>query len=152
MIYIFDIDGTIADLTHRLHFIQKSPKDWAGFFAAAGDDKPIPEVIAVARALDAIGHHVLYLSGRSEDIRGITLKWLQDNELPNAQDEALYMRKKKDHREDNIVKSELLDEVFATYGKLDETDYGGVFDDRQQVVDMHRSRGLKVFQVAKGNF
>jgi len=29
---------------------------------------------------------------------------------------------------------------------------GGVFEDRKQVVDMYRARGLRVFQVADGNF
>lgn len=151
MIYIFDIDGTIANLTHRLHFIQKSPKDWAGFFAAAGDDKPIYEVINVAKALDAAGHSILYVSGRSEDIRDITTNWLITYGLPNPL--ALYMRKSKDRREDSLVKSDILDKLFKTYGPPEQVGlWGGVFDDRQQVVDMHRSRGLKVFQVAKGNF
>jgi hypothetical protein len=151
MIYIFDIDGTIADLTHRLHFIQKSPKDWAGFFEAAGDDKPILEVINVANALAMTGHRVLYVSGRSEDIRDITVDWLIKYGLPDPF--TLYMRKSKDRREDNIVKSEILDELFAKFGPPEKLGlWGGVFDDRQQVVDMHRSRGLKVFQVAKGDF
>jgi FMN phosphatase YigB (HAD superfamily) len=33
MIYIFDIDGTLADISHRLHFIQQEPKDWRGFYS-----------------------------------------------------------------------------------------------------------------------
>jgi hypothetical protein len=28
----------------------------------------------------------------------------------------------------------------------------GVFEDRQQVVDMYRAKGLRVFQVADGKF
>lgn len=51
MIYIFDIDGTLADLSHRLHFIQKKPADWDGFFAACSDDAPIPEVIELIQRL-----------------------------------------------------------------------------------------------------
>lgn len=34
MIYIFDLDGTVADLTHRLHFITGETKDWDGFHGA----------------------------------------------------------------------------------------------------------------------
>jgi len=45
MIYLFDIDGTIANLSHRLHFIQQEPADWNAFFMSAGDDEPIWEVI-----------------------------------------------------------------------------------------------------------
>lgn len=39
--YIFDIDGTIADLSHRLPHIQKEPKDWDAFFGCVADDAPM---------------------------------------------------------------------------------------------------------------
>jgi hypothetical protein len=148
MLFIFDIDGTIADLTHRLRFIQQEPPAWDVFYAAAGDDKPIFEVITVARALSSAGHTIVYSTGRSEDIRGITVAWLLKYRLPLG---LVFMRKSRDHRDDNVVKSELLDTIMHHYGE-DLTGYGGVFEDRQQVVDMYRARGLKVFQVAKGDF
>ena len=46
--YIFDIDGTIADLSHRLPHIQKTPKDWTAFFASVADDVPIEHTIKLA--------------------------------------------------------------------------------------------------------
>jgi len=61
----------------------------------------------------------------------------------------MYMRISGDHREDFVVKAELFDRIKAQYPK--ET-IGGVFEDRQQVVDMYRARGLRVFQVDKGAF
>ena len=58
------------------------------------------------------------------------------------------MRKHGDYREDSIVKGELLDQAIEEFpGKI-----FGVFEDRRQVVDMYRARGLRVFQVAEGNF
>lgn len=148
MIYIFDIDGTLADLTHRLHFIQNKPKDWDSFFKAAVNDAPIFEVIRLAQILNGAGQQIYYFSGRSEEIRQDTLLWLTKHNLPQALNSHLYMRKAKDHREDNIVKAELLEEFL----KEPREPIGGVFDDRQQVVDMWRSKGYKVFQVAKGDF
>jgi hypothetical protein len=62
------------------------------------------------------------------------------------------MRKDGDHREDNEVKAELLDQITRHYSHLVGYTIGGVFEDRQQVVDMYRARGLRVFQVAKGDF
>ena len=59
------------------------------------------------------------------------------------------MRPDGDHREDAIVKSELLDMINADYAN---EKLGGIFEDRQQVVDMYRKRGLRVFQVAKGAY
>lgn len=41
-VYVFDIDGTLADLTHRLHHIQKQPKDWDAFFDACAAYVSLP--------------------------------------------------------------------------------------------------------------
>jgi hypothetical protein len=59
------------------------------------------------------------------------------------------MRKSGDHREDHVVKGELLDQILKDRHL---SELGAVFEDRQQVVDMYRERGLRVFQVAPGNF
>lgn len=149
MIYIFDIDQTLADNSHRLHFIQGETKDWEGFHAAQGDDKPIWETITVARALFSAGQQLVYSTGRMLTGYEVTQKWLYKYRLPGAQ--RIYMRPVGDHREDFVVKSELLDKIFADYG-AGLAGYGGAFEDRQQVVDMYRARGLRVFQVAKGNY
>jgi hypothetical protein len=59
------------------------------------------------------------------------------------------MRNAGDHREDYIVKEELLDQIIARFpGQA----IGGAFEDREQVVTMYRKRGLRVFQVAEGKF
>jgi FMN phosphatase YigB (HAD superfamily) len=146
MIYIFDIDGTLADLSHRLHFITGEKKDWTGFFADCESDAPIPEVIQVARSLGHYNKHkIVMITGRSDEIRDKTIIWLLDHNVPC---DGLYMRKKGDHREDCVVKAELLDELVASGCPP----IAGVFEDRQQVVGMYRARGLRVFQVAPGNF
>jgi phosphoglycolate phosphatase-like HAD superfamily hydrolase len=146
MIYIFDIDGTLADLTHRLHFIQSNPKDWDGFFAACENDLPIPEVVLTLALLYKAGAGILLISGRSETIRDKTQSWLIKHGIPFN---GLYMRRAGDHREDNIVKAELLDQLIKER-PFDEIN--SVFEDRDQVVKMYRDRGLRVFQVAPGAF
>lgn len=157
MVYIFDIDGTVANLDHRLHLIgatstsfvkpEEAPtKDWDGFFAAADKDSPIWEVITVARALAKAGHTILYSTGRREQCRRLTADWFLKYRVPVG---LLFMRKDDDHREDNEVKGELLDQILSMYKK---EEIGGAFEDRQQVVDMYRARGIRVFQVAPGKF
>lgn len=57
------------------------------------------------------------------------------------------MRPAGDHRQDNIVKVELLAEI--------RKDFGNPFlwfDDRNQVVDAIRAEGVRVLQVAPGDF
>lgn len=147
MVYIFDIDGTIANLSHRLHFIQGETKDWDAFYKACYADTPIFEVITVARALATAGHIIVYSTGRSTVVYNETIDWLTKYRLPNPQ--RVYMRPDGDHQEDSVVKSTLFDVINADYAN---EKLGGVFEDRQQVVDMYRARGVRVFQVAKGNF
>lgn len=42
---IVDIDGTVADLSHRIHFIEGEKKDWDSFYNNVEKDKPIQHVI-----------------------------------------------------------------------------------------------------------
>lgn len=156
MIFIFDVDGTLADITHRLHFIDATAtkyvpttdftKDWKGFFAAAVDDKPVLEVITVERALYNQGHTIAISTGRPNDHAADTVRWLQKYRVNNH---GVFMRTAGDHREDYVVKEELLDQIIARFpGQA----IGGAFEDREQVVQMYRKRGLRVFQVAEGKF
>jgi hypothetical protein len=148
MIYIFDLDGTIFDCSHRLHFIAEGKKkDWGGFFNACVDDEPIWSVIDVALALLNAHHKLVFVSGRSEIVRDKTehkIRQAFGYALPEL---TLYMRRKNDHRPDDLVKREILERNFPDLSVI-----GGVFDDRNQVVKMWRSLGLKVFQVAEGEF
>ena len=149
--YVFDIDGTIADLSHRLHHISeefddhgmKRKKDWNAFFAEVHKDAPIPHIIELARAL-ALSSRVIYVSGRSDECRNQTAHWLDLHKLPDGR---LYMRKAGDHRPDNQVKLDLLKQLRA-----DGFRPIMAFDDRNQVVHMWRSAGIPCAQVADGNF
>jgi uncharacterized HAD superfamily protein len=145
MIYVFDLDGTICDGAHRRHLVEGEKKDWEAFYAASADDKPIFEVIYVARALEATEHGIIYSTGRPESIRFITTQWLRKYRVPSG---PLYMRADKDHRESFVIKSVLLDKIKAQYNK----EIGGVFEDRKQDAEMYRAKGLRVFQVDKGDF
>ena len=143
MIFIVDLDGTICNLEHRLHF------NWEGFHAACSDDAPIWPVITVVRALAASGHTIAYATGRSTDTAKLSTDWLRKFRLPTPNN--MYMRNYGDWREDFVVKSELLDKILAFY-EVKPEDLGGAFEDRQQVVKMYRERGVKVFQLAEGAY
>lgn len=142
--YIFDIDGTIADLSHRLPHIQKEPKDWQSFFAACHDDAPIPHIIELARDLHCAGASIIYVSGRSDECRAATEAWLKDNRLPLGK---VYMRAEGDHRGDDQVKAELLAELLS-HGHRPVM----AFDDRDRVVKTWRTNGVPCAQVAEGDF
>jgi len=144
MIYLCDIDGTIADCQHRIHFIAE--KDWRGFFGAVNLDSPIWPVIQTIKLLKAAGATIIMMSGRSDECKAATRAWLRRYDVPY---DDLFMRKAGDHRPDNIVKEQMLRKVGEAY---DLSSIVGIFDDRYQVVNMYRSKGYKVFQCAEGNF
>src|SRR5215203_4392556 len=78
--YLFDLDGTLADCTHRLHHIKTSRKNWNAFFAACTKDGPIPHMVELARHLSKV-EKVVFCSGRSDQVRGETEQWLKDHGL-----------------------------------------------------------------------
>jgi phosphoglycolate phosphatase-like HAD superfamily hydrolase len=75
--YVFDIDGTLADVSHRLHHIARKPKNWRAFFAASAD-KAIEHICDLARHLSKV-KPVVFVSGRSDAVRRETEEWLERN-------------------------------------------------------------------------
>ncbi len=145
MLIVFDIDGTLADIEHRVGFVKTKPKNWAAFDAGIPNDKvnmPVANVFWSLAATDK--HDIILASGRNERSREATETWLYSNGLVGWQ--KLYMRKADDFRGDDIVKREILDEIIADYGRKPDM----VFDDRPRVVRMWRDAGIFVFNVYQG--
>jgi uncharacterized HAD superfamily protein len=142
--YIVDIDGTIANNEHRIHYITNGHKDWDNWHANAHRDEPITEVIDILRMAVSCNIAIVLCTARDEKCRKDTVEWLNANDIPY---DALYMRKEGDRRNDDIVKFELLEQIYdAGYNPI------LVFDDRDRVVNMWRSAGLRCLQVAPGDF
>lgn len=156
-LYIFDLDGTLANADHRLHFINGETKDWRAFFAACVDDSPIPEMVTTFKTLQKAGAECWIWTGRSDQVMRETDKWLETyvgfdvhpflNRFMGAPERFL-MRKAGDHRPDHVLKAEWLAQLEPPeYARLT-----GVFEDRSRVVAMWREAGVSCFQVAPGEF
>lgn len=143
-LYIFDLDGTLALIEHRRHFVEGDKKDWPAFFAACVDDKPNFPVIGVMHALENSGAEIRIWSGRSDEVRGLTEKWLKNFDCLHP----LTMRKAGDHQPDEKLKADWLDSMLPE----DRERLRVIFDDRDRVVAMWRSKGVTCFQVAPGDF
>lgn len=143
-LYIFDLDGTIANLNHRLHFIKDEKKSWSDFFSSCPQDEPIQWVINLLDNLKAgnpRGEFVI-LSSRNADVMETTERWLFKHKVYH---DVLIMRPSKDFRPDEIVKLELLMGYLASEGlKKDNVKF--IIDDRQKVVNMWRKNGFNVLQ------
>lgn len=139
MFYVFDLDGTLANIDHRLHHLEH--RDWRAFFAACADDEPIQATLGVLASLWRAHHQVEIWSGRSDEVREQTATWLVKHGV-NSHVE-LVMRAAGDHRPDDVVKREFMDQR----GRPDV-----IFEDRSRVVEMWRAAGIACFQVAAGEF
>jgi hypothetical protein len=143
--YIFDIDGTLANNSHRTHHLQKSPKDWKSYHEGVADDSRYLHICILAKDLLSAGKAVVFCTGRHEGQRHITQDWLVENVAIASHD--LYMRTENDHRPDHIIKLELLQQI-----RKDGFYPIMVFDDRNSVVKMWRENGVPCAQVAEGDF
>jgi phosphoglycolate phosphatase-like HAD superfamily hydrolase len=142
---IFDVDGTIADVEHRRHFVSQKPADWKSFRNSTVFDTPVQWVCDIAKRFIAQGDNVAFFSARNESERSITEK--QISEWIGEGHQGLFLRPDGDFRRDDEFKSDLADKFEEVGGKIDI-----VFDDRNQVVEMWRQRGTTVVQVADGDF
>ena len=142
---IFDVDGTIADVEHRRHFVSQKPADWKSFRNSTVFDTPVQWVCDIAKRFIAQGDNVAFFSARNESERSITEK--QISEWIGEGHQGLFLRPDGDFRKDDEFKSDLADKFEEVGGKIDI-----VFDDRNQVVEMWRQRGTTVVQVADGDF
>jgi phosphoglycolate phosphatase-like HAD superfamily hydrolase len=141
-IVIFDIDGTLADVSERIHHVRKKPKNWNAFFEGMAQDKAIHSMVRLCNILYASGIQIILCSGRNEKHRTETVAWLAQQGVNYHE---LLLRKEHDRRSDTVVKREIL----AT---LDKSRILFVVEDRSRVVEMWRSEGLVCLQCAPGEF
>jgi hypothetical protein len=137
---IFDLDGTLADINHRLHHIKGDNKNWNSFFADCVHDVPKPAIIELAAMCDDAGHRVIISSGRSEAVRAETVKWLEDQGVIYAQ---LHMRPDNCYIKDTALKNAWLNQ--GVFGPIDDILF--VVEDRDSLVQMWRGAGLICLQV-----
>lgn len=130
---IVDMDGTLAIIHNRNPFdVSKCDEDLP--------NQPVLET--VYKWQDSV--KIIVVSGRTDDGKELTEKWLNQYQVKYT---ALYMRQTGDMRKDSIIKEEIYREYIE--GKYN---IKFILDDRNQVVEMWRSLGLIVFQVAEGDF
>lgn len=114
-IYIFDIDGVLADLKHRLCYRHRGNFDM--FYEdskvlADGLIQPGKELLRIMKQ-DGL---VVYATGRPERTREATIKWLHKNKLPLC---SVFMRKDGDFRPSPEIKVEQVMEILGCCCSID---------------------------------
>jgi len=159
---IVDVDGTLADMRGV-----RKPFEWDKVHL----DKPHQDVIELVRDLAGVGtdiwadddemdycpegcspgpadwenkYKIIITTGRDGVCEEATKQWLKDHKVPY---DEFFIRPEGSFAKDNVIKSHMY--IKYIYPKYD---VKFVIDDRDQVVEMWRSLGLRVLQVAPGNF
>lgn len=147
---ICDLDGTLSlfnslrgdgsvDVRHS-DAQTRSPYD----ASKCHEDTLNEPVAAVLENMYKAGYKIVFCSGREDTYREQTVRFLKKH--LNIQYE-LHMRRADDLRKDNVIKAEIYDTHIAPNYNV-----SFVLDDRNQVVDLWRSKGLQCWQVAPGAF
>lgn len=134
---IVDVDGTLA------HIGGDNPRN--PYDASRAMEDTLDDAVSIITAMAySHGYKVIILTGRTAAHRQVTEEWLEAN---GVEYDELYTRADGDKRQDSIVKEELYHTHVAPRYKVK-----FVLDDRDQVVEMWRSIGLKCLQVQPGAF
>lgn len=114
-----DIDGVLADCSHRLQYIRDGEKNWDKFYGAEmADDKYIKHNGDLLQKL-SFGEdaQLLLLTGRPERTHELTRLWLNEH-LGGVVDYWITCRLDGDYRKSPVVKAEMLESFLEQYDRI----------------------------------
>ncbi len=153
MLYaIFDLDGTLANvdwrkgwaMAARLHTHQSEARAaaWEEFHRRCTDDPPHEIECLLVKLWAQAGHHVIYLTGRTESNRSSTRYWLDRQGMPEGH---LFMRPNGSTSMNTAYKLRMLKHINSTI-LTPQDRIAFIMEDDDRIVDMWRSLGLTCLQ------
>jgi uncharacterized HAD superfamily protein len=136
--YIYDVDGTLANIDPYLHYVRGPEKDYDAFHSASINALPNYGVIQMLNNTVFDGHAVLIVTSRKEKWRGLTSMWLARN---NIRSHALFMRTDEDHRPDYEVKKDILDKINKHWNVLH------AVDDNPSIIKLWEEHGIPTTKI-----
>ena len=149
---IFDLDGTIANISHRVHYLKdyenpdgswNKKSNWSKFHNSISEDIVVEPIKFMLNHLYSNFIDIIILTGRNDSVKKNTVKWLKDNEVSY---DHLIMRPKNDNRSDTVFKLEQLKKLEKNF-KIH-----FIVEDRNRVVKMWRDKGYICLQCKEGDY
>ena len=131
--YIFDVDGTLANVDPYLHYVRGSNRDYEAFHEASIDALPNIEVVEMLNHAFFDQMHIIIVTSRKEVWRGLTSYWLAKNDIGHH---ALYMRSDDDNRPDYEVKKDILLKIKKHWNVIH------AVDDNPNVIKLWEDHGI----------
>lgn len=138
---VVDLDGTLANIDHRLNLIKRKNKWFDRFFDLCHKDKPNEWCVRLIQAAVLAGWEVKIVSARPVRLFVKTGEWLIRSGIPSQNVELVLLRGDKDFSKDVDLKRNWL-----RRSRILKESILFVVDDRQRVVDMWREEGLVCLQ------
>lgn len=134
---MIDLDGTLANIDHRLHFVTGEKKNYDAFYGAVSGDTVNDWCRLTMALFEKQGFKVIIVSARRQNTEETTRYWLAENNVKYSRLELL--RPDGDSTPDQELKRAWL----KSYG-AERVIF--VVDDREKVCRMWREEGLTVLR------
>lgn len=131
---IYDIDGTLADISDIRHYAIGGLLDYDAFHREARNSHCHPRVVEACRWDLECGFAVFIVTARNEKYKDATVEWLRRHEVKHH---GLFMRKSDDMRDDVDVKRDILAEIRGHGYQVVHA-----WDDNPHVAELWRSEGI----------
>lgn len=141
---ITDLDGTLCDISHRVHHVRNGNNDWDKFFEECIHDTPKWPTIQIVNLFYEKGYRILICSGRSDQVFDKTMAWLHGHGVKFTD---ILMRPAG-----NTISDVELKKGWYEAGHFKKKEVLFVMDDRDRLVEMWRDEGFTCHQVAPGDF
>ena len=138
---IFDVDGVLADASHRQFLVTGARRNWDLFFDMCGKDDLIEPSAIAGRLLDP-SLQVILLTARPSWVAGETVQWCERNQV---RWDLLIMREHGDYSMARDFKEFTVSEM-RQYGFEPEL----AFEDDQRNVDMFEHVGIPCVYIHSG--
>jgi hypothetical protein len=140
---LVDVDGVLADGSHRQHLLNGEKKRWQDFFRAISDDQPL---LATVTLVDLISDDTLItlLTARPESIHDDTVAWLREYEI---RWDLLIMRGHRDHGPSTEMKRLAVEEL--RYAGFDPV---LAIDDDQRNITMYEEENIPALYLHSGYY
>lgn len=145
---IFDIDGVLADCSHRLHYLKD--KNYEKFYSDEEimKDKPIHDIMDIFVGLENLNEYNIgsnktvniLISGRNERCRKATIQWLREKLNIYIDEDQLFLRSANDYRPAHEVKEDLIKKHIGFENIL------FAFDDDDQVNEMYKKHVVMCYK------
>lgn len=144
---ICDIDGTLADCTHRLGWItDREEKNYNKFYEEMRNDVLIEDTRRFIESFPQSEYQITFITGRPEKYRDETIVWIRKN-VPKLEGFQLLMRRDNDFRKAWVIKKQWMETLVAEEPLLR---VHLVLEDDKRCKEMYRELGYQVIDMSEG--